>query len=213
MSIQFINLKNKQRFVLLFSLLPWFMLSACQTVTPGKKAQPVVTATTQASYQEAVRAMKSGHTRRALQLFNYIHKKFPGFAGPQLNIGLMYLKKNNLSKAEKAFKQAIKINRDNAIGYNLLGVVYRRSGKFNEAQEQYQLAIAKDPHYANAHLNLGVLYDLYMGDLKQAIYYYEKYQSLSKTADNQVSKWILDLKRRNKKTQTSKVIQQRGKRG
>ncbi len=189
------------------------LLSGCQSSFLTKKDAVPVEAKTQASYQRAVLAMRSGQTRRALQLFNSIHKMYPGFAGPQLNIGLMYLKKNKLSKAEKAFKQAIKINRDNAIGYNLLGVVYRRSGKFNEAKDQYMLAISKDSKYANAHLNLGVLYDLYMDDLKQAVHHYEQYQKLIQTADSKVSRWIIDLKRRTKKTQTSQNRVNRGKKG
>lgn len=213
MLAQFINLKQALLRNLLLAFSLGFILSGCQSTVPSQKTFAPVEAKTQASYQRAVLAMKSGQTRRALQLFNSIHKKYPSFSGPQLNIGLMYLKKNKLSKAEKAFKQAIQINRDNAIGYNLLGVVYRRSGKFNEAKEQYLLAISKDAVYANAHLNLGVLYDLYMDDLVRAVHHYETYQKLSGTADNKVSNWILDLKRRNKKTQTSQTRTSRGQKG
>ena len=147
--------------------------------------------------------MKSGRTKRAFNLFLSISKKYPAFSGHQLNIGLLHLKNNRLGKAEKAFKRAIQINRDNAVGYNLLGVVYRRSGKFSEAKEAYQQAISKNAKYANAHLNLGVLYDLYMNDIKRALHHYEQYQAFNGTADKKVAKWILDLKRRAKSTHTS----------
>ena len=192
-----INVIHKTSVKLLFGLSLVLLVSGCQSTLTDKQDLRPVEPKALASYKNALLVMKSGQTQRALKLFNSIDKKYPGFAGPQLNIGLMHLKNNQLSKAEKSFRQAIKINRDNAIGYNLLGVVFRRSGKFIEAKEQYQLAISKSPNYANAHLNLGVLYDLYMSDLSQAIHHYEQYQKFSTSNDSKVSKWILDLKRRN----------------
>ena len=193
----FIKSTNHITLKLLGSLLIFCLLSACQSIPTDTNTRPVEPKAL-ASYQKALLAMRSGQTKRALKLFNAINKKYPGFAGPQLNIGLMQLKNNNLSKAEKSFKKAIQINRDNAIGYNLLGVVYRRAGKFMQAKEQYLLAISKSPHYANAHLNLGVLYDIYMSDLNRALHHYIQYQKHSSAADSKVSKWILDLKRRTK---------------
>lgn len=179
------------------------LLNACVSTGTVKENAAPVAPQAQADYQRAVFAMKSGQSTRAFDLFASISKKYPGFAGPQLNIGLLHLKKNNLDKAEKAFKRAIQINRDNAVGYNLLGVVYRRSGKFIEAKEAYLLALSKNNEYANAHLNLGVLYDLYMNDINRALHHYQQYQTFNGTADKKVAKWILDLKRRAKSNHTS----------
>jgi len=179
------------------------LLSACQSNTPLKDSLKPVSPQAQAAYQQAVSVMRSGQTQHAFKLFNSITKKYPGFAGPQLNIGLMYLKKNQLGMAEKAFKNAIHINRDNAVGYNLLGVVYRKSGKFLQAKESYHQALSKNADYANAHLNLGILYDIYMDNLKQAVHHYEQYQRLSNDNDKKVAKWIIDLKRRIKTDKTS----------
>jgi len=210
---QFTNCIQTSTKNILLVLFCGVLLSGCFATSPTKKDYGPVAPKAQAAYQRAVLAMKSGQTKRALQLFNSISKKYPGFAGPQINIGLMYLKKNKLVKAEKAFKLAIKINRDNAVGYNLLGVVYRRTGKFNEAKEAYQQAILKDAQYANAHLNLGVLYDIYMDDLKRAVHHYEQYKQFSSSADKKVDKWIIDLKRRTKTTQTSNSQTNRGTQG
>lgn len=179
------------------------VLSACLSTAPKKENNIPVAPKAKAAYQRAVLAMKAGQQKRAIKLFNSISKKYPGFSGPQLNIGLMHLKRNRLAKAEKAFKRAIQINRDNAVGYNLLGVVYRRNGKFNEAKEAYQQALSKNAEYANAHLNLGVLYDLYMNDSKRALHHYEQYQVFHGSADKKVSNWILEIKRRTKTKQSS----------
>ncbi len=198
---------------ILFAMASSVLLTACLATTPEKQSDAPVAPQAQAAYQRAVVAMKAGQTKRAFRLFNSISKKYPGFAGPQLNIGLMHLRKNRLKKAETAFKRAIHINRDNAVGHNLLGVVYRRSGKFIEAKEAYEKALSKNAKYANAHLNLGILYDLYMNDLKHALHHYEQYQKFSVRADTKVAKWILDLKRRAKTTQTTSQQTQRGSHG
>ncbi len=198
---------------ILLALTSSVLLTACLATTPEKKNNTPVTPQAQATYQQAVIAMKAGKTKRAFRLFNSLSKKYPGFAGPQLNIGLMHLRKNRLKKAEAAFKRAIHINRDNAVGHNLLGVVYRRSGKFIEAKDAYEKALSKNSKYANAHLNLGILYDLYMDDLKRALHHYKQYQKFSARADTKVANWILDLQRRAKKIQTTGQQTQRGNRG
>ncbi len=213
MSMLFINhIKMPLRNIFLVAVST-VLLNACLATAPEKTNTTPVAPQAQAAYQRAIMAMKAGQTKRAFHLFNSINKKYPKFAGPQLNIGLIYLKKNRLSKAEAAFKRAIQINRDNAVGYNLLGVAYRRSGKFVEAKEAYQKALSKNSKYANAHLNLGILYDLYLDDLKRALYHYEQYQQFSTRADTKVAKWILDLKRRVKTAQTTTHKTSRGKHG
>jgi len=210
MLIQFISQNQYRLSNSLFAVCLAALVSSCAISTSKQEVQKPVAPQAQAAYQRAVLAMKSGQTKRAFKLFNSISKKYPRFSGPQINIGLMYLKKNKLKKAESAFKRAIQINRDNAVGYNLLGVVYRRSGKFNEAMESYKKALSKDSEYANAHLNIGVLYDIYMDDLKRAVHHYEQYQKFAKIADKKVAKWILDLKRR-AQPKTSKSDQAGGR--
>ncbi len=77
-----------------------------------------------------------------------------------------------------------------------LGLVYRRTGRFPDAEKSYQAAIAADPTYAGAYRNLGVLYDLYLQSPERALPVYQKYQELSGGADKQVAEWIKDVTRR-----------------
>jgi hypothetical protein len=56
-------------------------------------------------------------------------------------------------------------------------------------------AVTASPDYALAHYNLGVLNELYLQRLDLALQHFERYQELS-GEDEQVSKWIADLKRR-----------------
>lgn len=79
---------------------------------------------------------------------------------------------------------------------NQLGVVYRRMGKFDQSRNAYEQALSRDPSYAAAALNLGILSDLYVDDWAKAVSMYERYLTMASQGDAQVSKWLADLKRR-----------------
>ncbi len=93
-------------------------------------------------------------------------------------------------------QRALEINPGSAVSLDYLGVINRDKGRFKEAAGFYQRAIEADPNYAYAHRNYGILLELYMGKLKQALAQYEEYQKLTKGEDKQVAKWIVDLSRR-----------------
>ena len=57
-------------------------------------------------------------------------------------------------------------------------------------------AIKVYPPYPNSHLNLGVLADIYMGELSLALIQYREYMRLVGNNDKTVANWILELERR-----------------
>ncbi len=73
---------------------------------------------------------------------------------------------------------------------------YRHKGQFAKAREAYESALALDPAYADAHLNLGVLLDLYLAEPTLALVHYERYLALAPGGDAAVGKWVADLKTR-----------------
>jgi tetratricopeptide (TPR) repeat protein len=72
----------------------------------------------------------------------------------------------------------------------------RQQGKFADAREAYEKAIALDPNYALAYLNLGVLNDLYLGNRPRSLELYERYLALTPAGDAAVGKWIAEVKNR-----------------
>ena len=60
-------------------------------------------------------------------------------------------------------------------------------------------ALAIDPNYATAALNLGVLDDLYLGDSAHALEFYTRYLALTPAGDPVVTKWLADVKNRQAK--------------
>ena len=139
--------------------------------------------------------MKSNRRTDAELEFKQLTAAYPQFAGPQLNLGLLYLQDSRLPEAETAFKTALQMNPSNPIAGDELGIVERKLGKFVEAEAAYLRAIAAEPNYAPAHLNLGVLYDLYMAEPQKALEQFERYIEIA-GENKQVAGWVIELRKR-----------------
>jgi tetratricopeptide (TPR) repeat protein len=146
-------------------------------------------------YAAALQLMKNGQTTDAELEFKHMVAVYPEFAGPQLNLGLLYLQASRLPDAEAAFKAVLERNPSNAIAGNELGIVERKLGKFTEAEAAYQRTIAAEPNYAPAYLNLGVLYDLYLAEPQKALDQFEHYIQLA-GENKQVVGWVVELRKR-----------------
>jgi tetratricopeptide (TPR) repeat protein len=195
------------------------LLAACQSapVEPSRAAVPVGVAPVAAAstpgaaagpaesvpippraaqqYDQALQMMKSGRKTDAELEFKQLIVAYPQFAGPQLNLGLLYLNDSRLPEAEAAFKAAFQLAPANPIAGDQLGIVERKLGKFTEAETAYLHAIAAEPNYANAHLNLGVLYDLYMSEPQKALDQFERYIEIA-GENKQVAGWVVELRKR-----------------
>ena len=189
---------------LLLAALLFTGLAGCSTAPTSKTAAQAPTSAentktspeAERDFKRAQKAMKIQNYRKAEKLFTEMTQKYPDFAGPYANLGIIYARDGRYEDAEKQYKKAIKLNKDNPLVYNQLGILYRENGRFSEAESAYQKALKLDKDYANAHINLGILYDLYMGDLKKAVNHYKRYQELSTKKDKKAAIWILDLQRR-----------------
>ncbi len=100
-----------------------------------------------------------------------------------------------LADAEASFRQAAAAVPANPVADNELGIVERRLGKFSDAEAAYRMALEAQPDFAPAHLNLGVLYDLYLDQPQQALEQYERYIAIAGD-DKQVAGWVAELRKR-----------------
>lgn len=166
----------------------------------GKSQSVKVDKSTQSSFDRAVTMMKSGNHAGAIPLLEEITNAEPKLAAPYANLGIAYLQTNRLNDAEKAFEKATALNPKHAPYWNYLGITLRQTGKFNEAQTAYNKALQADPEYGDAHLNLGILQDLYLKNPTAALTHYQAYQAQANPKDKQVDKWIADLEKRTKST-------------
>ena len=150
-------------------------------------------------YDEAIAAMRSGNIAQAKNILSNLSKAYPDLAGPYVNLGIIHFRADEIDQAEAAFQQALKVNPDSAVSLNHLGIIHRGKGKFEEARSNYEKALDLEPNYAYAHLNYGILLDLYLGELEDALEHYQTFQKLAPEKDKEVSKWIVDLERRIKR--------------
>lgn len=181
------------------------MLGACagapqrvQLTEGDEGAAPDWPAAAVRDYERALGLMDAGRDADASRQLSELADRYPEYAGPLMNLGLIAARNGDTEAAAGYFNLATTICATCAPAWNQLGILHREQGRFADAEQAYQQALASDPDYALAHYNLGVLYDLYQGRHAVAVEHYERYVSLAGGAGDtaQVDRWIADLRRR-----------------
>jgi Flp pilus assembly protein TadD len=95
-----------------------------------------------------------------------------------------------------AIRRLLAATPDDPVAHNLQGILYRRAGQFRQARDAYEQALRLRPDYTMAHINLGILCDIYLQDTDCAMQHYREYLQLSAGSDNHVSLWLADLEQR-----------------
>ncbi len=201
--MQFIKISHIKNSLLIIFILN---ITACATQTSDPFEEPLpervivktpdITPKFQRDFNRAVTLMQTKKNRSAIKLLAKLTQQYPQFAGPHVNLGLIYFQVKQYSKAKKAFSSALKLNPNNAVSHNHIGIIQRKNGEFKDALKSYRLAILNNADYANAHLNIGILYDIYLSNLTKALEHYQRYQEITGNKDKKVTNWIIDIKRR-----------------
>jgi tetratricopeptide (TPR) repeat protein len=121
--------------------------------------------------------------------------QYPDYPGAYVNLAIIQAGRGDDEAAAAALNSALALDSEHPVALNQLGMLYRRQGKFSEAEAAYLQAVTASPDYALAHYNLGVLNDLYLQRMDVAVRHYERYQEIDGD-DKGVSRWIADLRRR-----------------
>lgn len=151
---------------------------------------------TQRSYDAALAAMRAENWLQAELELQQLIEDEPGFPGVWVNLALVYEHDGRRRDARQALEQALAIAPGFPPANNELGRVLREEGDFAGARSAYERALATDPANAIAHLNLGILLDVYLRQPDEALAHYNQYQATRTEPDETVSRWIVDLERR-----------------
>jgi tetratricopeptide (TPR) repeat protein len=181
-------------------------LSGCGTgtvkpdATPAARTPSDVSAGMHSEFKRALELMAEGKYSEALPLLEGVLAKNDQLPGAQINLAIASMNtgtdKEYYDKAEKALLQAVQINSRSPVAYNQLGLLYRRTGRFEESKKAYRQAISLDSDYTMPYLNMGILCDIYLQDSGCAIEYFEKYKLRAPAQAEQTDKWLSDIKRR-----------------
>jgi len=169
------------------------------TETPGRAgegtAEVVIPPEALTMFEQATAVMASGDFVDAELRFEEFVLSYPDYPGAYVNLAIIRAGHGDDKGAREAIDAALSIDPDHPAALNQLGMLLRRNGNFLEAEAAYLKAVTVSPDYALAHYNLGVLYELYLQRLYAALQHFEIYQGLVGN-DEQVEKWIADLRRR-----------------
>jgi Tfp pilus assembly protein PilF len=109
-----------------------------------------------------------------------INYGFESFAGDKRssqgnhynNLGLAYLRKNDLHSARKELEKAVEIVPDYHVIHNNLGIVWMKLGKVDAAQIEFEKAVNLNASYCKALYNLGTAHHR-KHDVEQAKMWYQ----------------------------------------
>jgi Tfp pilus assembly protein PilF len=146
-------------------------------------------------FGRANRAIEQEDWSTAIAELQWLLENYPDLSGPCLNLALVYQYQGDRDLAEQYYLQSMHINPNNLAAYNQYAVFLREGGRFSEAEQVYKKALGVWETHPQTHLNIGILYDLYMGDQGRALQHFHRYQNLTGFEDQLVAGWIIDLER------------------
>lgn len=183
-------------------LAAYLLLAACggvpskQAAAPAVPAGPPASREARAQFDDALDLLREKRYAEAAAALQGMTQAYPDLPGPYLNLAIAYLRLDRAGEAEQPVRRALELKPNDAEAYNLLGLLHRETGNFVEARADYEQALKLDPQFADVHLNLAILLDLYLEQPQSALEHYERYQEMAGAEDKQVKLWITDLKQR-----------------
>jgi len=146
-------------------------------------------------YSEAIAQLEGGNHASGIAMLKRIAEAAPNAAAPRIDLGIAEHEAGNLEAAEKHLLEALVLAPEHPVVHNELGIVYRKTGRFAESRKAYETALSIFPGYHHARRNLGVLCDLYLGDLNCALEAYNAYMT-TVPGDPEATMWIADIRNR-----------------
>lgn len=170
--------------------------SSAGAENPYLASVPRLSPALQRRFDQALAQMTAGQWAAAESAWRDLAVDLPKASGVDLNLAITLMNQGKLAPALDVARNGIVKNPRNVELYNRAGLIARALGDFDAARSFYEQGIAQWANYAPLHLNLGILLEVYQGDLAPALASYESYQALQSQPDPKVAKWIQDLQRR-----------------
>jgi tetratricopeptide (TPR) repeat protein len=177
------------------------VVAACATppkpVVEAPVVRPVVVVErAQSELVATLDLLRDGKLRQAEANLEEILKVRPDIPEAHFNLGWVRQRLDRHADAIRSFEDGLRLRPGELRAINLLGISQREAGRFADAEATYRRGLARAPDTASLHLNLGILYELYLQRPRQALEHYRRYQALQAAPDPKVAGWIALLERR-----------------
>lgn len=146
-------------------------------------------------FESAVRMLEQDRHEEAIDLLVAVTEAAPGLTTPHIDLAMAYEGVDDLERAEASLQRALELSPRHPVALNELGIVQRRTGRFEDARRSYEQALDIYPGFHFARRNLAILCDVYLADLECALEHYERYAE-AVPEDETVAMWIADIRNR-----------------
>ena len=131
-----------------------------------------------ARYNLALAQLEQGQADDAVANLRQVAQSGSAPADVHYQLGLAYMRVSAWGQAEEAFKRHRQSNPNSTDTLNCLGIVAARKREFPLAKRYFEQAVAADPKFATAYLNLASLENHQLAQKKEALAHYETYLEL-----------------------------------
>lgn len=149
-----------------------------------------------AKYIDGTRALKQKNYAHAEKIFTQLAESDKDLSGSWVGLGDVATEQTNYAKAVGYYRQALLVNPKNISAYLRLAHAQRLNGNFLESQNTYARVLAVWPDCPEGHLNLAILYDVYLNHPLRAQKHMEAYQFLTGAKNSTVAKWLNEIQQR-----------------
>jgi tetratricopeptide (TPR) repeat protein len=165
-------------------------------LSPEKPAT-VIPLGSKRDYDAALVFIDNKDWSNAIAQLQTIVVKYPELQGAGVALAWAHWQSGDKATAALKLQSLIDTNKlTRADAYNYLAIINREQGQFANAESLYKKAINKWPDDPVLHENLGVLYELYLGRLDDALLAYRQAQEIKGGADKKLKGWIKVLARK-----------------
>lgn len=183
--------------------LALLLLSGCSLFATKPKLQdgavdyskPIPSALTEA-YNQGLELMQKEQYPEAEQHWQSTASQWPQFPGVWSNLALAQWHLEQYDEGLASTEKALELNKNFCPGIKVHALLVKEKGLFKEALADYQTAALCAPKDADIPYNMGIIYDLYLQDLSQALTHYTRAQELLTEEDANLTMWIADIQNR-----------------
>ncbi len=107
-------------------------------------------------FKKAFEAKGKNDVKLAIEKLNEAVRLYPQFAEAYSELGSLYLRNGDLSKAEEALRKTLQLNEKNPTAQLNYGIVLLNQRKMYEAEKELEKAVLADETVATPHMYLGI---------------------------------------------------------